>query len=56
MFIQARGALKKELLLHLRRTRGVRRSRQDTQKTETHGRIVDAASISERGGQALSID
>lgn len=27
LFIQARGALKKELLVHLRRTRGMRRSR-----------------------------
>ena len=48
LFIQARGALKKELLQHLRRTRGMRRSRQYTQKTDVHGRIVDAVSISER--------
>ncbi|MGJ7512745.1 IS30 family transposase [Variovorax sp. GT1P44] len=48
LFIQARGALKKELLQHLRRTRGMRRSRQYSQKTDTHGRIVDAVSISER--------
>jgi len=49
LFIQARGALKKELLQHLRRTRGMRRSRHYTQKTtDTHGRIVDAVSISER--------
>ena len=48
LFIQARGALKKELLQHLRRTRGMRRSRQYTQKTETHGKIVGAVSISER--------
>ena len=33
LFIQARGALKKELLQHLRRTRGMRRSRHHTQKT-----------------------
>jgi len=33
LFIQARGALKKELLEHLRRTRGMRRSRSSTQKT-----------------------
>ena len=33
LFIQARGALKKELLAHLRRTRGMRRSRHYTQKT-----------------------
>jgi IS30 family transposase len=48
LFIQARGALKKELLQHLRRTRVMRRSRHHTQKTGTHGRIVDAVSISER--------
>jgi IS30 family transposase len=48
LFIQARGALKKELLQHLRRTRGMRRSRHHTQKTDNHGRIVDAVSISER--------
>jgi IS30 family transposase len=48
LFIQARGALKKELLQHLRRTRGMRRSRHHTQKTDTHGQIVGAVSISER--------
>jgi len=48
LFIQARGALKKELLAHLRRTRGMRRSRHYTQKTAIHGQIVDAISISER--------
>jgi len=48
LYIQARGALKKELLAHLRRTRVMRRSRHHTQKTEDHGRITDAVSISER--------
>ena len=48
LFIQARGALKKELLQHLRRTRAMRRSRHYTQKSETHGQIVGAVSISER--------
>jgi IS30 family transposase len=48
LFIQARGALKKELLGHLRRTRVMRRSRHHTQKTETHGRITGTVSISER--------
>jgi Transposase and inactivated derivatives, IS30 family len=48
LFIQARGALKKQLLQHLRRTRGMRRSRHHTQKTDIHGKIVDAVSISER--------
>jgi IS30 family transposase len=48
LFIQARGALKKELLKHLRRTRGMRRSRHHTQKTTNHGRITDTVSIRER--------
>lgn len=52
LFIQARGALKKELLAHLRRTRGMRRSRHYTQKTDIHGKIVDAVSISERPASA----
>ncbi len=48
LYIQARGALKKELLQHLRRKRAMRRSRHHTQKTDDHGRITDAVSISER--------
>jgi len=48
LFIQARGALKKELLQHLRRPRGMRRSRHHTQKTDNHGRITDTVSIRER--------
>ncbi len=48
LFIQARGALKKELLQHLRRTRGMRRSRHHTQKGEDHGRITNTVSIHER--------
>jgi len=48
LFIQARGALKKELTEHLRRTRVMRRSRHHTQKTDNHGQITDAVSISER--------
>lgn len=48
LYIQARGALKKELLQHLRRPRAMRRSRHHTQKTDDHGRIVGAVSISER--------
>jgi IS30 family transposase len=48
LFIQARGALKRELLQHLRRTRGMRRSRHHTQKTSNHGRITGTVSISER--------
>jgi len=52
LFIQARGALKKELLKHLRRTRGMRRSRHHTQKTTNHGRITDTVSIRERPAEA----
>jgi IS30 family transposase len=48
LFIQARGALKKELLQHLRRTRAMRRSRHHTQKTKDHGRITNTVSIRER--------
>jgi IS30 family transposase len=48
LFVQARGALKKELLQHLRRTRAMRRSRHHTQKRDDHGRITDTVSISER--------
>ena len=48
LFIQARGALKKELLAHLRRTRAMRRSRHHTQKTADHGRITETVSIHER--------
>ena len=48
LYIQARGALKKELIRYLRRTRAMRRSRHHTQKGPNHGRIVGAVSISER--------
>jgi IS30 family transposase len=48
LYIQSRGALKKELLAHLRRTRAMRRSRHHTQKTDDHGRITGTVSISER--------
>ena len=48
LFIQSRGALKKELLQHLRRTRAMRRSRYHTQNTDNHGKITNAVFISER--------
>lgn len=48
LFIQARGALKKELLAHLRHTRAMRRSRHHTQKTPNHGQLSDMVSIRER--------
>jgi len=52
LFIQARGALKQELLQHLRRTRNMRRSRHHTQKTADHGRIKDTISIRQRPAEA----
>jgi len=52
LYIQARGALKKELTQHLRRTRVMRRSRHHTQKTSDHGQIIDMVSISGRPASA----
>ena len=48
LFIQARGALKKELLQHLRKTRAMRRSRHKSLKGDGLGQITDAVSIRER--------
>jgi IS30 family transposase len=48
LFIQARGALKRELLEHLRRKRGMRRSRHKTLKGAGLGQITNTVSIHER--------
>jgi IS30 family transposase len=48
LFIQARGALKKELIQYLRKPRAMRRSRHHTQKTKDHGKISNTVSIRER--------
>jgi IS30 family transposase len=48
LFIQARGALKKELLGHLRRKRAMRRSRHNSLKGEGQGQITETVSIRER--------
>jgi IS30 family transposase len=48
LFIQARGALKKELQQHLRSQRAIRRSRQASLKGEGLGKITNAISIRER--------
>ena len=48
LFIQARGALKKELLQHLRRKRTIRRARRKNLKGEGLGQITDTVSIRER--------
>jgi IS30 family transposase len=52
LFIQARGALKKELIQYLRRPRAMRRSRHHTLKTKDHGRITNTVSIRERPAEA----
>jgi IS30 family transposase len=48
LFVQARGALKKELLEHLRSKRRMRRSRHASDRGDGRGQIVDAISIRER--------
>ena len=48
LYIQARGALKKELLAHLRAKRTVRRSRHASLKRNGLGQVKDAVSIRER--------
>ena len=48
LYIQTRGALKKELLKHLRSQRVMRRSKHATLKGKGLGKIVDAVNISER--------
>ena len=52
LFIQARGALKKELLAHLRRQRVIRYPRGHSHKGRKQGRIIDAVSIRERPPEA----
>jgi IS30 family transposase len=48
LYVQARGALKKELVAHLRRRRTMRRNRHASNAGQGRGQIVDAVSISER--------
>jgi IS30 family transposase len=48
LFIQARGALKQELVKHLRSQRRIRRSRHASIHGHSQGKIVDAISIRER--------
>jgi IS30 family transposase len=52
LFIQARGALKRELVAHLRRSRSVRRPRTASRANRGQGQIVDAVSIRERPAEA----
>jgi len=48
LFIQARGALKKELQQHLRTQRAIRRSKHASMKQDGHGQILNMVSIRER--------
>ena len=48
LFIQARGALKRELTAHLRRSRSIRRPRVAKRANVGQGQIADAVSIRER--------
>jgi IS30 family transposase len=48
LYVQARGALKKELIQYLRSRRQLRRSRHAGQKTDRRGQIRDAVSIKQR--------
>jgi len=52
LYVQTRGALKKELIQYLRQKRMIRRSRYAKQKTDKRGQITDAVSISERPAEA----
>jgi IS30 family transposase len=48
LYVQARGALKKELLAHLRRHHPLRRSRRYSKAGQPRGQIIDAVPIAER--------
>lgn len=52
LYVQARGALKRELVAHLRQGRGYRQSRAVSKAPDMRGQIVDAVSISERPAKA----
>ncbi len=48
LYVQARGALKRELVAHLRRHHPIRRSRRYSAKGDTRGQIAGLVSIAER--------
>lgn len=48
LFIQARGVLKKELMVHLRSRRIMRRAKRTTTQGQPRGQIIDAISIRDR--------
>ncbi len=52
LFIQTRGALKKELISELRTRRAVRRAKCASKRGQNRGTIIDAVPISERPAEA----
>ena len=52
LFLQARGALKRELIQHLRRVKSLRRPRAAGRDNRGQGKIIDAVSIRERPAEA----
>lgn len=52
LFVQTRGALKKELIAHLRSKRVMRRAKSSSLRGKGRGQIVDAVPISERPAEA----
>ena len=52
LFVQARGALKRELVAHLRRSGSIRRPRTQSCANRGQGQILDAVSIRERPAEA----
>jgi transposase, IS30 family len=52
LFVQARGALKRELVAHLRRSGSIRRPRTASRANRGQGQIVAAVSIRERPAEA----
>lgn len=52
LFVQARGALKRELIAHLRQSRLIRRPRSAKRGNRGQGQIVNAVSIRERPAEA----
>ena len=53
LFVQAKGALKKELLAHLRSGRMMRKGRHASTSGQQRGQIKEALSIRERPPEAL---
>jgi len=53
---EAHGALKKELVQHLRSRCSIRRSRNATAKADQRGRILDMVLIRERPGKTLNYE